>query len=711
MKKDIDGFFKYNLIAVFSIGILCIIIYSNTLQAPFVFDDRLHIPENRQIKLTNLDFQGLYDSAFKSPLSNRPVANISFALNYYFGGYDVTGYHMVNITIHVINGILVYFLALAIFSHIRLSLAQTLNHSTTGQIFSMSLFSALLFIAHPVQIQSVTYIVQRMNSMSVMFYLLSLFFYIRARLSRAKRRRWVLFLSCSVSWIIALGSKEIAVTLPFIILLYEWYFFQNLNAAWIKRNAMYLLVPISILCLLAFIYKGGNPFHEILAEYSQYEFTMSERVLTQFRVVIFYLSLLTYPHPSRFNLEHYFTTSHSLLDPITTLLSLLIILGLVAFAIFLVRKNRLISFGILWFFINLVIESSVIALDMIFEHRLYLPMFGFALIVSYLTFHFLSNKRSLAVVISAVITLSLGTATNIRNRVWQNNITLWSDVVTKNPQNQRAHSNLGVALKDADRTDEAIRHYSKALRINPWDVEVHNNMGNALDGQGKTDEAIDHYLRALQIDPMYARAHRNLGVVLGNQGRINEAISHFSKALRINPELAEAHNSLGVILANQGKTTEAIKHFSEELWIDAENAKTHNNLGIALANEGRIAEAIKHFSEALRIDPRYADAHNGLGFALTKEGRMDKAVSHFFEALRINPRNAEAHNGLGASLATQGRITEAIKHFSEALRIDPAHAHAQINLKNALALQEDLKTDSETPITNDDGQRTTKSDQ
>ena len=535
MRKDIDNTYKFHLIVVFCIALLCIIIYSNTLNSPFVFDDFPNIKKNPYFRLIDLDFQGLYYAGFKSPNPTRPVANISFALNYYFGKYDVTGYHVVNIIIHLISGILVYFLALIIFKQASFVPNQKIPQFHGASIPLISFCAALIFISHPVQTQSVTYIVQRMNSMSAMFYLLSLLLYIHGRLTRIKWRRWALFCGCFVSWIMALGSKEIAGTLPFIILLYEWYFFQDLGADWLRKNIKYSFGLFAVLGLLIFIYLGWSPFDRVLATYANRDFTIAERVLTQFRIVVIYISLLLYPHPSRLNLLHHITTSNSLLEPVTTLLSLLIIAGLIGLAIYLARRQRLISFCILWFIINLVIESSVIGLEMIYEHRLYLPMFGFALVVSCLLFHFLSKRRLWAIVVSAVIILSLCTGTYARNRVWRDSITLWSDVLSKSPQNHRAHLNLGNVLLEQERLTEAVSHFSAALRIKPGYAATHYNLGDALDKQGKLKEAIRHYSEAIRLKPDYAKAHYNLGIALQRQGKIKEANIHFSYARRLSP--------------------------------------------------------------------------------------------------------------------------------------------------------------------------------
>ncbi len=663
MTGNFDNRYKYHLLGILAISVFCIIIYSNTLNSPFVFDDFPNLKTNPYIRLTNLDFVKLYDAGFKSRCPNRPVANISFALNYYFGRYNATVYHIVNIVIHIINGILAYFLALIIFRQLSdipgqktpQPFHQSIHPSVHPSIILMSLFTALIFVAHPLQTQSVTYIVQRMTAMAAMFFLLSLLCYIRGRLSETRWKRWALFSACFLSLAMAIGSKEIAVTLPFFILLYEWYFFQDLSVAWLKRNIKYVLIPIAVLFLFALVYLGGNPFDRILAGYTSRDFTMWERVLTQFRVVVFYISLLLYPHPSRLNLIHHFTTSHSLFDPITTLLSLVIIASLTGLAIYLARMKRLISFCILWFIINLAIESSVLSLEMIYEHRLYLPMFGFALLASYLPFYFLSNKRLWAVIILVIVTVSLGTGTYLRNKTWQNEITLWSDVLSKNPQSYRAHDNLGIVLLDQDRIKEAISHFSEALRIKHDYENAYNNLGNALLIEGRLNEAISHFSEALRIKPDYADAHYNLGRAIERQGSLDKAIGHYQKALRLNGYLVDAYINLGNALMRKGNIKDAFVHFSAALQIDPGDVKALANLGVVFLHQGCVDEAIDHFSEALRINPDDAKVHSNLGVALVRKGSLKEAIDHFSEALRINPDDADARYNLEFAKQLMGK--------------------------------------------------------
>jgi predicted RNA-binding protein YlqC (UPF0109 family) len=529
MKKQIASTNKHHLFAIFAICLSCILIYSNTLNVPFQFDDSPRIQDNLHIRLTSLSIQKIANAAFKKPShANRPVSNVTFALNYYFHQSNVSGYHVVNILIHIMAGIFLYF-----FIQITLDINSSplLERSQRW----ISFFTALIWIVHPVQTQSVTYIVQRMNSLAAMFYILTLLLYAKARIAETAWIKRTLFTGCMVSGILALGSKEISATIPFFVFLYEWYFFQNLSLSWLKRCLPVFAGAFVLFAAVVLIYIGSHPFESILAGYKTRDFTLTERVLTQFRVVIFYISLLIFPHPSRLNLNHDFPLSHSIFDPASTLVSAFLIIGLICLAICTAKKERLFSFSVLWFLGNLIVESSVIALEIIFEHRIYLPSMFVCLMAVLLLYRYVRPKWFITGVLCVVVGI-FSLWTHKRNRVWQDNTTLWSDVVSKSPHNHSAHNNLGNALNKQGRIAEAIEHYLQALRIKPDYEKAHNNLGDALDKQGRTAEAIEHYLQALRIKPDYEDAHYNLGNALNKQGRTAGAIEHYLQALRIKPD-------------------------------------------------------------------------------------------------------------------------------------------------------------------------------
>ena len=350
---------------------VALLAYSNTFSVPFTFDDRPNITDNPniQIKVFTWDrVEQLIKSTYKESI--RIFSYFTLALNYYFGELNVFGYHLVNFIIHVASGIFLYWFLMLTFN------LPHLREKYGGISYRVALFGSLIFIAHPIQTQSVTYIVQRMASMAGMFYLLTLVLYIKGRLASG-RVKSVYFLGMVLSYLLGVFSKENVAILPLFVALYEFYFFQNLDLSVRGKKVLTSLAGV-LLGLLAFgfIIWGKRYIELSIAGYQYRGFTLLERVLTQSRVVLYYLTLLIYPHPSRLNLDYDFQISKTIFDPPTTILSILIIIGLIGYSFWVAKKRPVLSFFILWYFGNLVIESSIFPLEMVFEHRLYLPSVG-----------------------------------------------------------------------------------------------------------------------------------------------------------------------------------------------------------------------------------------------------------------------------------------------------------------------------------------------
>ncbi|MGD9078207.1 MAG: tetratricopeptide repeat protein [Desulfobacterales bacterium] len=628
------------------LGLLVVAIYAHTVGVPFVLDDGPNIKHNFHIKHSPFSVEGIKRAGFESPMPSRPVAYISFGLNYYLGGYDVFGYHLVNIGIHLVTGLLLFLL---VKTTLLLSLETTCDACSAKpaaavsvpasgwqslDFFSwVSFWAVALWLVHPVQTQSVTYIVQRMNSMAAMFFVLSLLLYARGRISqkrgtdgsgRSAAQPYMWFAGSLFGGLLALGSKEIASTLPFFILLYEWYFFQDLNRSWLKRNLIYCVPILLLLFLILFIYLGSHPFDRIIDTYATRDFTPLQRVLTEFRVVIFYLSLLLWPHPSRLNLEHDFALSHTLFDPVTTVMSAGVLVGLLVLAIALAPRQRVLSFCLLWFLGNLVIESSVIGLELVFEHRLYMPSM-FMILAAVMLFCRYVRHRWLQAALLGLVVLAGAWGTFDRNRVWQDEVTLLRDCIAKSPRKARPYYNLGIALAERGHVDEAIKHYREALGIAPEDPSVHTNLGIELYRLRRVDEAMEHYNKALEFDSDFENAHIHLGIALAKIGKIPDAIAHYTEALRINPASAEAHNNLGNIYLNQGQLKQAMQHYALAIEINRAYAPAYNNMGAAFFKTGNFDRAIVLFEEAVRLDPDFSDAQNNLASA--SKAKMDAAAS------------------------------------------------------------------------------------
>jgi len=656
-------------------------IYANTLESPFLFDSSARILDNPNFRIGDLSLDNLEKAAFRKPgLKSRPVANVTFALNYLFNGYDTTGYHVINIVIHIVNGLL-----LLVF------LTQTLALSglnlTNGHRHAVAMLAALIWFANPLHTQSVTYIVQRANSMAALFYMLAFCLYIHGRRKGiAGQASWPWFACAVPAWLLALGCKQNAAILPLFILLYEWFFFQGLSWKWIRKHLPLMALVAVALVVVALVFLGNDPLTRLtsLHAFSKAQFTYAERILTQPRVIVYYMSLFLFPHPGRLNIDYDYPLSTSLFDPVTTLWSLLLIVAALGAAVYTARRNRLLSFAILWYFGNLLIESSVIPLDIIFEHRTYIPSMLIPVMPTVWCFSAIRNKR----IATALLLLPVGLFafwTFERNTVWKDRITFWQDCVAKSPNKARPQFNLGAAFAEVENNEAAMKHYRRALALDPNYAEVHNNIGSLLAREGKWEQAEAEYRTAIADRKGFYKAQYNLGVALRMQGRYDEAVEQLNEAIGWNPDFAEAYLNLGIIFDARSNSRKAFDSFHKAIELDPDLAAAHAELGKLYAKRGDIAKAEYHSAKALEIEPSNSDALLVMGNLLKAKGDRDGARRHYQQVLASDPENAFAHNNLAGLLFEMGDIDAAEAHYQDALRIDDSLVEAHVNLGGLLA--------------------------
>ncbi|MDO9263707.1 MAG: hypothetical protein Q7U02_07060, partial [Desulfosalsimonadaceae bacterium] len=330
--------------------------YSNTFHAEMVFDDHPFIISNQAVHMTELSWDNVKTAAMEGYPRQRYIPNISFAFNYYFGQLNTFGYHLVNLAIHLLTGLFLFFL-----------IKNTL-HVYPGKIRDVrpeipAFFAALIWIIQPVGTQAVTYICQRMASMAALFYILSLLFYVQARMSMRcapphRLKPCLYFFLCALSAACAIATKENAGTLPLAIIIYEWFFFQDLKFFRSRRQVLWIGLFSMLFACIVFWYMGGNPMNRILNSYSRRDFTLIERVMTEWRIMIYYISLFLWAPPGRLNLDHDYPLSLSTFNPPTTMTALAAIVSLLALAVYMAKKDRLIAFCILWFFLTQATEST-----------------------------------------------------------------------------------------------------------------------------------------------------------------------------------------------------------------------------------------------------------------------------------------------------------------------------------------------------------------
>ena len=575
-------------------------IYIPSLSAPLFFDDQRNL-FNDNLMLTELSIPALHKTATNGALSSRPVANISFALNYYFHKDNLTGYHLVNIIIHIINGFLLF-----VISRRMLRIPALSDKYRNPFIIALSI--AFLWAVHPLHTQSVSYLVQRMNSMATMFFLTGFLSYLFWRQSGKK---WIYTFGVLISFLLALGSKEIAATFPVILIVFDWYFFQDLKSASKTKLSLFLIPTLAAFTLFSFFYLGSDPFTSIPASFINRDFSLSQRLLTESRIVIFYISLLLFPHPSRLNLLHEFPISTSFFNPVSTLFSILLITGIIILAVILAKRERLISFCLLWFVINLLIESTIFPLELIFEHRTYLPSIMIIFLFVCLIFRFVKKKQFIALVIGIAICLN-GYWTYKRNIVWSDDVIFWQDCLKKSPNSARVHNNLGFALKNKGEFTEAIKYFTEALRIQPDLALASYNLRMVQAFQESPDNAIRLYRDATRINPHNAGAFFNLGVLLAQQGDDNGAIDNYKAAIRVRPSFAEAHNNLGSALNRRGDMEGALSEYREAARYNPTDAIAQYNVGLILVRKREYGAAAMYLSEAVRLKPDFSLASKDL---------------------------------------------------------------------------------------------------
>ena len=643
-------------VAVIVLSILAA--YHNSFGVPFVLDDISAIPENSSIRKLWPISAALSPPASGTTVSGRPVANLTLALNYAISGTDTWSYHAVNLVIHVLG-------ALVLFGLVRRTLrlpdlSARFGRDSTGLALAISLLWAL----HPLLTESVTYVVQRVESLMGLFYLLTLYLFVRS-VDSPRPARWKM---CMVTaCLLGMATKETMATAPIIVLLYDRTFVAGtFRSALQQRRGLYASlaatwVPLAFLAAGTGWSRGGSAGFSASISPAAYW-------VTQFEAVARYLLLSLWPHPLVFDYGTYLAKHAG--D--VALCAVLIVVLVTATAVSACR-NGLHALGFLgaWIFVILAPSSVVpVATQTIAEHRMYLPVAAvMALLV--LGIHSIAGRRGW--LLMGALAAGLGFLTERRNDDYRTDLRLWSDTVLKRPGNARAHCSLGMALYPIPgRLPDAIGEFETALRIQPDYPDAQNDLGIALEAfPARSDEAIWRFREALRVSPKFAQAHYNLAIVLARAGRIPEAIQEYEAALLAQPEYAEACNNLGNLLCSIGRTAEGIQQLERALQVSPNYARAHFDLGNALVQTGKIPEAIGHFEEALRIQPNFAEANNNLGIVLCRSGRIPEGIAHIEAAIREEPNSVFAHFALGTALYQSGRRNEAATEFEKVLQLRP----------------------------------------
>jgi protein O-mannosyl-transferase len=623
--------------------------YGNTFDVPFVFDDDSAIGRNTTIRQLWPPWTALSPPHSGAPVTGRPILNWSLAVNYAVNGLNPRGYHVVNLAIHILAALLLY-------AVVRRTLAGQVRFAAAGTSATLlAAIIALLWALHPLQTESVTYVSQRAESLVSLFYLLTLYCAIRSA-SSTRSAAW----SCAaiISCTLGMASKEVMVSAPLIVLLYDRTFlYGSFREALNKRWKMYAGMAASWFLLAALVVGSAGR-----GDSAGFGLGMSpwEYALTQCRAIPHYLRLCFWPTGLCLDYGDALVKSVWAVWPQAMGMAALVVLTVVA-----LWRWPAAGFLGAFFLAVLAPTSSVVPvlLQTVAEHRMYLPSAAVTIGTvagAYLAGGWLvrrkiltiSAAKSLGIALALSVAVIFGFLTYHRNADYSSVVSIWRDTAAKAPDNRRAYNNLGASLVIRGEIEEAIIQYKNALKIKPDYADAHNNLGVALVRRGQFDEGISHYRKALETTPDFADAHNNLGAALLRLGRIDEGIEHIRRALELNPNSPE----------------------------------TRNNYALALAKRGQNDQAIAEYHKALDLNPGYIEASVNLGATLINMGRLDEAIAEYRRILELSPRSADVHNSLGAALATAGRIAEAAVHFQKALEIQPDSVDARENLQRARSM-------------------------
>ena len=614
--------------------------YHNSFSGPFVFDDSAAIVGNPTIR--HLSAMGDVLSPPREggqTVGGRPVVNLSLAINYALGGTEVRGYHVLNLVIHTLS-------ALVLFGIVRRTLLQPVLRERFGSAATpLALAVALLWAVHPLQTESVTYVIQRAESLVGFFYLLTLYGFIRgATESGPTRNAWL-----GLSFVACLGgmaTKEVMVTAPLLVLLYDRTFVAGSWRAALGRGKFFYVGLSATWVLLGWLVLGaenrGGTAGLGLGD------SVWTYALTQTRAITHYLQLVVWPRPLVFDygtdaIEH-------LVDALPFAF---VVVGLLGGVVVAVWRRPAVGFLGAWFFAILAPSSSFvpIAVQPVAEHRMYLPL---AAVVALVVLGLHGRWKRVSWFAFAAAALALGCATVKRNEDFRAATSIWADTVAKRPGNARAQCYLGDALAAERRFEEALAHYDEAMRLDRPAVargdrsiycDILVNSGNVLRALGRNDEAAKRYEEAVGIDGRLVAAHFNLGAVRLQADRLPEAMAQFEQTLKLDANYTPAHTSLGSALLLAGRAPEALSHYATALRLDP-SAKSQRDLGVALLFARQPAEAVAHLEEAVRLAPDSAQAHEFLGNAFLALGRKADALTHYQRSLQIEPGNERVRRAL-----------------------------------------------------------------
>jgi tetratricopeptide (TPR) repeat protein len=651
-------------------------VYLNSLGGGFVWDDSGLIAGNEEYleNVSNLA-SVFFEPHFEAPYY-RPLLWASFFLDYSVWGQNPFGFHITNVVLHIINTLLVcWFIG-------NLGFSQT-----------VSFITASLFATHPVQTEAIAWISGRNDPLLVLFLLLAFNFLLKARTAGQFPSKLTYYCISAATFACALLTKEIAIIALPLMVLTDLFYQRRAWEAPVRRETI-LLYGAFILVLCCFFLLRSFAFSERTSHFSFQPENLSRALITPLAVYAYYFKVMFFP----FNLTVSpvsFIGGSSVSDTLFIIAFLAcILLGLLVVH----NARRATLFGIMWIVVYLLPVSGLVWMGVpILEHRLYGASIAFCLMLASLCCHMADSHnaesrpvhRIIGYGTLLVLMIMYGYLTIDRNRVWNNDVTIWTDTIKKAPPSVMALNNLASALIKEKNYDLAISHIKTALKLNARAEKLYGNLGLAHSHRKDFAEAIAAFEMALKLKPRSAETYNNMGMVFKETGNEEKALSCFQKAVELKPQFSKAYLNRGTLYLDRGDKTRARVDYQTALQFAPHNSSLHNALGLFYAQEGDVAQAVTHYQKAINLNPGNYEALNNISLLYCKQKAYDKALPHQIKALAINPASPELHLNLGLIYFNTGKINEAIEAYTQALTLNPAYLEAHFNIATAYLLVPD----------------------
>lgn len=665
-------FFVFALIFIAAFSFL---LYVNATHGKFVYDDFKIIVDNSFIKDWQF-FSKIFTKDYfliSGEMSYRPLVTISYFVDYAIWGLNSFGFHLTNVILHSINTILFYLL-------LRIALCNS----------KVVLLSVFFFVTHPILVETVNAVGYREDLLSATFLLTSLLYFIKSDnlLSGGDRQktRFVFFYAVSLlAYLCALFSKEMAVTLPVLLLLLGIFSEQKTWFALVKKcKGIYVgYLAISLFYVVVRFILFSNPL--LKSTYQPGGFWVN--AFTMIKILASYIKLSFFPLDLN---ADYVVTRVTDAQEWPFVLSLTFLIAIFIIFALLCKTRNMLACWMAWFFVTLLPVMNILPIGNIMAERyLYIPVMGFCVVKGMLIYRITDRtlsprampmRRTVQLVLVIFMLGGYGFAIIWKNGTWRDERTLWMDTIVRSPQSYRAHCNLGNLYIESGLVERAQKEYHIALTINPNDANIHNNLGNVYCKQELYDKAAGEYQEAIRLAGNYAPPHNNLGNIYFNRGSIDKAQLEYEEALRIKPDYSLAHNGLGNVYNRRGDFDKAMNAFKKSLYYDSKYIPAMINLGVNYAKRGLLYEAVLEFKKALALDANQGLVHYNLGLAYEKMGKQTEAINEYTIAIQLEPNNINALYALGCLYRGLGLTDNAIDIFRRIVILNPDIANVYKNL-------------------------------